>query len=762
MYSLRRIRSAAALAAFLAAAPAVRAQGEPHIGYAYPAGGCQGAVVEITIGGENLRGVTGAVISGGGIDAKVIRYTKPLTQQQLSNLTRKIRELTERQKQKHEARKRGGEFVPPDPAITFKAASLALGLDLDLVGYTAMRAKLSDPRRQPNAQLDETVRLYVTLAADAEPGRRELRVKTGRGLSNPVAIHVGPCREYCEKEPNDKSPDAGLPPWLPVVVNGQILPGDVDRFRFRATKGTRLVAAVSARSLMPYLADAVPGWFQATLALFDAKGKEVAYVDDFRFDPDPVIYYEVPETGEYVLEIKDAIFRGREDFVYRIALGELPFVTGIFPLGGRTGAKTTVAVEGWNLPVSRLTLDTEGKGPGILPVSVCKGKHVSNRVPFAVGTLPECLEAEPNSDRGGAQKVKLPLVVNGRIGRPGDWDVFRFDGRAGEEIVAEVHARRLGSPLDSLLKLCDAKGKPLAVNDDHRDEAAGLTTHHADSLLSCKLPKDGTYLLHLGDTQHKGGATHAYRLCLRPRKSDFALRVVPSTLSARTGTIVPITVHALRCDGFAGDISLKLKNNPPGFALGGGWIPAGQDKLRLTLTMPPVPNKRPFRLQLEGTATVEGKEVRRTALPAEDMMQAFLYRHLVTVKEWMVSVSGSKRYGRPMKVLGRGPVKLPADGTAEVRISASLGSSAKGVQLELSEAPEGVTIRKVSPDLKVLSFLLGADKEKVKPGLKGNLIVNAFVEREVKSKDGKPTGRKWRSAMGVLPAIPFEVVAAAP
>ena len=40
----------------------------------------------------------------------------------------------------------------------------------------------------------------------------------------------------------------------------------------------------------------------------------------------------IPESGEYVLEIKDSIYRGREDFVYRITLGEEPFVTGIFPL----------------------------------------------------------------------------------------------------------------------------------------------------------------------------------------------------------------------------------------------------------------------------------------------------------------------------------------------------------------------------------------------------------------------------------------------
>ena len=34
--------------------------------------------------------------------------------------------------------------------------------------------------------------------------------------------------------------------------------------------------------------------------------------------------------------------------------------------------------------------------------------------------------------------------------KPGDVDVFRIEGKAGDEIVVEVLARQLGSPLDSL------------------------------------------------------------------------------------------------------------------------------------------------------------------------------------------------------------------------------------------------------------------------------------------------------------------------
>ena len=157
-------------------------------------------------------------------------------------------------------------------------------------------------------------------------------------------------------------------------------PGDADRYTFDARKGQDLVLAASARDVMPYLADAVPGWFQATIALTDADGREVAYDDDYRFQPDPVLHYRIPADGEYTVEIKDALYRGREDFVYRLSIGELPFVTSVFPLGGPARAKTAVDVSGWNLPTGTVMMDATGAGPGTAMLTVRRGTLISNRV----------------------------------------------------------------------------------------------------------------------------------------------------------------------------------------------------------------------------------------------------------------------------------------------------------------------------------------------------------------------------------------------
>ena len=241
----------------------------------------------------------------------------------------------------------------------------------------------------------------------------------------------------------------------------------------------------------------------------------------------------------------------------------------------------------------------------MLPLSVQKGKLFSNQVPFAVDTLPECLEKEPNNEPAEAQQVTLPIIVNGRIDPPGDWDVFRFTGRAGQEIVAEVDARKLDSPLDSVLKLTDADGRQLAFNDDYLDKGTGLSTHHADSLIRIKLPADGDYYIHLGDAQHKGGPEYGYRLRISAPRPDFALRVAPSSLNVRAGGSVPLTVYALRKDGFAGEIALVLKDAPKGFKLSGGRVPANQDQAKLTLTAPNASQPEPINLYLEGRAKIE-------------------------------------------------------------------------------------------------------------------------------------------------------------
>ena len=755
------LKSALLAISLIAVASAQAQPAAPRIGYAYPAGGQRGATFQATIGGQFLDGVTNAFVSGDGIQATVVDFNKPMPQGQFNNLRDQLKELQDR--------KAAARRWP-------NSTNVWIADDEKTVAEIRGKILKNPPNRLGNPAIAETVTLRFTMATNAEAGEREIRLGTPSGLSNPILFCVDQLREFSQPAAKAANPEAdrfrerfGQPPTnapaksqmritLPAVINGQIMPGRADRFHFHARKGQQLVAIANAQALIPYLADAVPGWFQATLALYDAKGKELAYDDDFRFHPDPVLHCEIPKDGDYVIEIKDAIYRGRQDFVYRITVGALPFVTSRFPLGGKVGDPTTVTLKGWNLPVTRLTQDN--RTPGIHSVSASKDERVSNAMPFAVDTLPECLDQEPNNESKHAQQLALPIIVNGRIDQPGDVDVFRFEGRAGDQIVAEVQARRLASPLDSGLKLTDATGKQLAFNDDYEDKASGLNTHHADSYLRATLPTTGSYYVYLGDTQHKGGDEHAYRLRLSPPRPDFELRVVPASLTVRAGVSVPLTVYALRKDGFTNEITLALNGAPAGLTLSGGSVPANQDQVRMTLSAPPNPAKEPYNLNLEGRAIIEGCAVVHPAVPAEDMMQAFAYRHLVPAKELRLAVIGRGGARGGAKILGATPVKIPVGGTVRVQVGFFAPRLAEPLQLELSEPPEGITIQSVSAIRDGTEIILASDAIKTKSGLTGNLIVNAFAGKPGGDRKGKGPANPRRAPLGTLPALPFEVVAA--
>jgi hypothetical protein len=758
----------------------------PEIGYLYPAGGQQGTTVRVTASGQFLNGVTDAYVSGQGVQASIIRYYRPLT-----NLQREQRQLLQaRLRQVRDMRLAelaGKEYDPnatpaatsPEPAGTpeVKMPEHPLLYDLENkslpeLAHIATVLLGSRAKQQPNRQIAESVLIKIRIDPNAKPGNRELRLATRAGLTNPVVFQVGTLPEVRELESGDRQMAAALakmpeekPFDLPVLLNGQITPGDTDRFRFLAKQGQRLVIDVQARRLIPYLADAVPGWFQATVTLYDAKGKEVAFADDYRFDPDPVLFYEVPADGEYELEIHDALYRGRDDFVYRIAVGEQPFVTEVFPLGGRAGVETTASISGWNLATTRLPLDTT-PGDDLVRHTMCQeGKCLSNDVVYAVDTLPEYTETESNDAVENAQQIELPAIVNGRIAHPGDVDVFQLKCRAGDVVVAEVVSRRLNSPLDSLVWLTDASNHVLQRNDDYvlednhlYEDAAGLLTHHADSYLMTKLPKDGTYYVHIGDAQHHGGQAYAYRLRISAPQPDFALRATPSGLSVNAGGVVPICVYALRKDGFDGEIEVALKDAPAGFSLTGARIPPGRDRVRLTLTAPAAAPAQPVAFHLEGTAKIGGQVVHRPIVPAEDRMQAFLYRHLVPSQELLVCIQKTRWPMPPVRLAGDGPVRIPVGGAAQVLLKTPRRPIWQDVQLELEEPPGGVTLHDVTLVPEGLTFRLQADKDAAHGGLVDNLIVHAYREVTPAPQEGKPAPQKRRASVGVLPAIPIEIV----
>lgn len=717
--------------------------GDPHVGYVYPAGGRQGTTFQATIGGRYLN-ASSVYFSGKGVSATIVRQDRQVTPQEQQTLVQMISAIQEK--------RRSGQPITREE--TQQAEEIRHKLD-------------QFGRRLTNPALGEFITIEVTIAPDAATGVRELRLGTLGGYSNPLVFHVGDLPEVSKPDwkniPKDKgSMEAQIDPRppekkiaLPIVLNGQIPPGGHDRYRFAAKQGQQLIVAVRARELIPFISDAVPGWFKASIWITDATGDDVVCSDDRQFLSDPSLAFKAPADGDYVLHIKDALYRGREDFVYRVTIGELPWVDAVFPLGGRIGTTTMLEVAGWNLPFKQLQLDLKDRTAGIHPLWP---SGIVNRFFVAAHDLPECMEAEPNNDIAAAQSMKLPIILNGRIDRPGDVDVLRFEGKAGDRIVAEVLARRLDSPLDSFLLITDAAGKQVAFNDDHEDKSAGLNTHHADSCLAFTLPSAGPWFIHIGDMQQGGGPAYGYRLRLSAPRLDFELRATPSALNVRGGASVPITLHVLRKDGFAGAVELRLKDAPDGIALSGARIAANQESVRFTLNAVPSVRLDPFNIQIEGRAIVDGREVVRPAVPADDVMQSFAYHHLVSAQEQKVSIVGRYRPGVGARILSPTPVKIPAGGTVPIRVFMPAGPIINRIDYELSEPPDGITIKTATAnDGQGSEIIVQSDRARTKVGTRGNLILTASAPAP--TEPGRNPGSvPRRIPLGAVPAIPFEII----
>jgi hypothetical protein len=557
----------------------------------------------------------------------------------------------------------------------------------------------------------KTLKLTVTIAADAELGQRDLCIQTAAGVSNWFHFFVGQLPEVNEVEPNDDLAKAQTLPTLPVLVNGQINgSSDKDFFRFEAKAGQTLVFTVDARAILPYMADAVPGWLQAVLTLYDAQGKELACADGFRHKQDTVLIYKVPADGQYLLEIRDSLYRAREDFVYRLSIGALPYITDIYPLGGKRGTTVAVELHGVNLPQSTMSVKVPTEGPQVLWLETAAQGLASNRVKFEAGELEETSEVEPNDTPQQANRVSVGSVVNGRIGKPGDLDYFVLKAAAQQKLVFEVRARRLDSPLDSVLTLLDSKGQKLAQNDDIENADEPPLTHQADSRLEFKVPADGDYVLRINDAQRKGGEEYAYRLNIMPDRPDFDVRLVsdlPQRLAA--GDTAVATVAAVRRGGYDGEIRLALKDAPTGFVMRGGAVSQKRgwedgNETRLTITAPADAAVGTLTPRIVATAEIEGKEVVRPLVPTVTMKQAFSINHLVPVAEFLVNVA-AKEPGfvlatdvpadRALEVAPGGEVKIPLQavrGTgAEAAIALVLnqapwGFSAKGGQIEAGKS----------------------------------------------------------------------------
>jgi hypothetical protein len=290
------------------------------------------------------------------------------------------------------------------------------------------------------------IMLKLTIPPATPPGVYQITLKTRAGQTKPTPFTVDPFPAVAEAPGPHASPRTGQAITLPASVTGAVTrAGEVDWYRFEAKAGQEIgVQAVTS---------ADGSKLEPVLTLADAEGRTLAE------STNGLLGYACPAADTYALGIRDRDYRGEPGMAYRLHVGDLPVVTGVFPLGLRRGTEAEVRLLGVNLGPARTARVKAPADAAVgarlpVPVTTPTGPPLGNPT-VVVGEFPEVVAASPDS------VLPVPGTANGVIDHPGATQTHRFAAKKGQRLLLEVEARRLASPLDSVIEILDSSGKPL-------------------------------------------------------------------------------------------------------------------------------------------------------------------------------------------------------------------------------------------------------------------------------------------------------------
>ncbi len=602
-------------------------------------------------------------------------------------------------------------------------------------------------------------RFKVTVEKEAKPGMRTLRVGTAYRLSEPLRFEIATMPERCEAFTNRATAAEVVVDELPVCLNGRIRGAGEDRYLFQAAKGMTLVAFTEA-GVLPR------GGFRPVLAFTDAAGKPCEGVSVHDAATAPVAVLEVPQDGTYALAVASATGSAGNGAVYRIKLGELPLVTGFSPMGAKAGESLNVRLAGCNLPQRRVRLFTGGKSSDLCLETLAGDARVLPALRFDLSDEPDAEEKEPNDSAEAAQVLELPCVVSGDLDTAGGRDVFRFSGKKGEALYVDVRAQALGSPLKPRVTVRNGRGEVVAEGAFDTNATVRAAVCGRDPSVPLTLPEEGAYDVEVADAEGRSGEGLVYRLRIGPPRPDYQVWMTPASLNIPSDGSAVVTLHLNRIHGFSGDVRVGLDFPPLSIACEGGVIPEGAVTSKMTVSTEGVRWPRTvFGLSLTGVATVEGREVRRSAAP-----MAFAHASGGVFERCEYSeLSAKVGYGArglrvdqlakeqvlidvriPMPVAFKAPVPVGTQEPVRLTVlSATLATHLGGLYVPtVVWPPRGFTVTGVQPTNKQerAGVLLKADASVMKAGQTGYFILGCYMR-----------GDTNKTVTAVAQSVPFVI-----
>jgi hypothetical protein len=433
--------------------------------------------------------------------------------------------------------------------------------------------------------------LELRVDPNAGYGPHFFRVVTHRGASDLLLFRVGDLPHHVESEPND-SFDTAEEVRLPATLNGKIdTQTEVDFFRFQAEKGENWVFDLRASRNGNGL--------DAGLVLLDSERRELEYSEDV-VNWDPLFDHTFQQSGTYYVVVQSShgqfLDAGKyvdPGFGYQLEIRRSPHLIAISPLAFQPGgsARATIVGKGRFSKDSKVWFDEPSFAGEVVEVSEEKaelliqvpaqarpGEHRlalltpggrSSTLAFRVDSTPAHI---------GVDWLRPPASVS-RIARYPQPERFLFEAKAGQSLVFEVHAWRIGSPADMHLRLLDSTGKELAKNDDASFPGA---SYNKDPQILHKFEVDGEYELEVRSMTAVDDDLSPYQLVVRPFQPRVELMLETDHPYVFAGGSGQLKISAIRHEGAEGAIPILVKGLPEGIRPVSAEIAKGKDEVEIT------------------------------------------------------------------------------------------------------------------------------------------------------------------------------------
>ena len=435
-----------------------------------------------------------------------------------------------------------------------------------------------------------SLKLAVHVKAEAAFGPHYFRILSPRGASNVLLFRVGDLPHITEREPNSTFAEANtVEP--PVTINGRLnVDGDFDFYRFHAEAGQTWIFDVRAARNGNGL--------DAALILLDEQAHEITRNEDY-FIWDPFIEHKFERAGTYTVVVQPTHTQLDPNFAYQLDIRSAPHLETVSPLSMAPGKSIDATLFGAGLleksakvaftrggspapgfighilemrdlsALVRIEVPADA-GPGAYELALSTATGKSDSAAFLV---------DPTPVHHSGDTIQPPVSITGTM-HYRDPERFWFEAKKGQALVFEVRARRFGSPADSVLRILDDKGKPLATNDDANFPGVA---DNKDSRIFHTFETDGRYQVEIRNLVRVTGEDFPYQLLVYPPVPHANIMLASDQAYVDAGGDGSIAINVDRLFGFDGPVELTVSGLPDGVVADAAIVPPGENKAKIQL-----------------------------------------------------------------------------------------------------------------------------------------------------------------------------------